>query len=189
MTRDYFNSPCGHSAYVKSSLEDMNMLGLLLSVRIAHIACYSEFFLLHYKQILCQSRLCKADGAHLTYLMLQRQHIPWMVVSLTTSKCKPVIFSVSSFALFYTWNMFILMILDDICLLPAQFFHMNVYTGKVESRVQIADLCATLKNFQSCGEPSFIGTAVLRGRCLPLIARQGKCKSLLIRSMSYGWLV
>jgi hypothetical protein len=31
------------------------------------------FFLLHYKQVLCQYRLCKADHAYLTYLMLQRQ--------------------------------------------------------------------------------------------------------------------
>jgi hypothetical protein len=32
-----------------------------------------KFFLLHYIQVLCQSRLCKADHDHLTYLMLQRQ--------------------------------------------------------------------------------------------------------------------
>jgi hypothetical protein len=53
----------------------MNMLGLSPNVRIAHIACYWKFFLLHYTQVLCQYRLCKADHAYLTYLMLQRQLI------------------------------------------------------------------------------------------------------------------
>jgi hypothetical protein len=51
----------------------VNMLGLSSSVHFAHIACYWKFFLLHYTQVPCQSRLCKADHAYLTYLMLQRQ--------------------------------------------------------------------------------------------------------------------
>jgi hypothetical protein len=42
------------------------------SVRIALIACYWEFFHLHYIQVLYQCRLWKADHAYLTYLMLQR---------------------------------------------------------------------------------------------------------------------
>jgi hypothetical protein len=40
----------------------MNMLGLSSSIRIAHIACYWKFFLLHYIQVMSvqvlQSRLC-----------------------------------------------------------------------------------------------------------------------------------
>jgi hypothetical protein len=51
----------------------MNMLGLSSSVRIAHVAFYCKFLLVHYIQILCQYRLCKADHAFLAYLMLQRQ--------------------------------------------------------------------------------------------------------------------
>jgi hypothetical protein len=51
----------------------MNMLGLPSSVRIALKACYGKFLLLHYTQVLCQYRLCKADYAYLTYLMLQQQ--------------------------------------------------------------------------------------------------------------------
>jgi hypothetical protein len=47
----------------------MNILGLSSRVRIAHIARYGIIF----TQVLCQSRLCKADHACLTYLMLQRQ--------------------------------------------------------------------------------------------------------------------
>jgi hypothetical protein len=50
----------------------MNMLDLLSTVRIAHIACYCKCFLLHYIQVLCQYGFCKAYHAYLTYLMLQR---------------------------------------------------------------------------------------------------------------------
>jgi hypothetical protein len=32
-----------------------------------------KLFHFHYVQAFCQSRLCKADHAYLTYLMLQRQ--------------------------------------------------------------------------------------------------------------------
>jgi hypothetical protein len=61
-------NPCCNSPYVtfsdeKMGLSLMNMLGLSSSVRIAHIACYWKFFLVHYIQVLCQYRLCKADHA------------------------------------------------------------------------------------------------------------------------------
>jgi hypothetical protein len=36
----------------------------------------------------------------------------------------------------------------------------------------------TLENFQWCGESCFVSAAILRGRCLPLIPRLGKHKSL-----------
>jgi hypothetical protein len=68
-----------------------------------------------------------------------------MVVGLTATKFKPLIFSVSGFALSYAVNMFVLMILYDLCLLPAQFSYIIVYIWKVESRVQIADQCAHWK--------------------------------------------
>jgi hypothetical protein len=38
----------------KMGLSLMSMLGLSSRVRIAHIACYWKFFLLHYTQVLCQ---------------------------------------------------------------------------------------------------------------------------------------
>jgi hypothetical protein len=69
---------CSISLYVTCSLTRrwvlslINMHGLSSSVRIAHIACYWKFFLLHYIQVLCQYRLCRADHVYLTYLMLQR---------------------------------------------------------------------------------------------------------------------
>jgi hypothetical protein len=62
-----------------------------------------------------------------------------MVVSLTTSKFMPLIFSLSGFTLSYTANMFILMIPYDFCLFPAQFCYIIVYIRKVKSCVQIAD--------------------------------------------------
>jgi hypothetical protein len=78
-TRHFFQPNfCGNSPYITSSLTRrvlslMNMLRLSSSVHIAHISCYWKFFLLHYTQVLCQYRLCRADHACLTYLMLQRQ--------------------------------------------------------------------------------------------------------------------
>jgi hypothetical protein len=50
----------------------------------------------------------------------------------------------SDFALSYTANMFILMILYDFCLLSAHFCYTIVYIWKVESHVQIADRCASV---------------------------------------------
>jgi hypothetical protein len=46
-----------------------NMLRLSSNVRIAHIACYWKFFLVHYRQVLCQYRLYRADHAYLTCLL------------------------------------------------------------------------------------------------------------------------
>jgi hypothetical protein len=71
-------NPCGHSPYVTSTLTRgcVYLLWICLylsSVRIAHIACYSKFFLVHYIQVLCQYRLCKLNHVNLTYLMLQQQ--------------------------------------------------------------------------------------------------------------------
>jgi hypothetical protein len=71
--------------------------------------------------------------------------VTWTVTSLTTAKFKPLMFSVSGFALPYDSNVFILMILYDFCLLPAQFCYVIIYIRKVENCVQIADRCAPWK--------------------------------------------
>jgi hypothetical protein len=65
-------SLCNILSDEKMGLTLMNMLVLSSSVRIAHTECYWKFFLLQDMQV-HQSRLCKADHAYLTYLMLQRQ--------------------------------------------------------------------------------------------------------------------
>jgi hypothetical protein len=112
----------------------INMLGLSSSVHFAHTACYWKFFLLHYIQVLCQYRLCRAYHAYLTYLMLQRQLVTGTVVSLTTAKFKPLIFPMSGF----TANMFILMILYDFCFLHTEGWKLCANRGPV----------CTLENFQ-----------------------------------------
>jgi hypothetical protein len=63
----------------------------------------------------------------------------WTVISWTTAKFKPLILSMSSFALSYTAKMFILMTLYDFCLLPAQFWYIIIYVGKADSHVQNAN--------------------------------------------------
>jgi ABC-type transport system involved in Fe-S cluster assembly fused permease/ATPase subunit len=68
-----------------------------------------------------------------------------MIVSLTTVEFKPILFSISGFALSYAVNIFILMILYDFYFSHAQFCCIIVYVRKVESRVQIADRCAPRK--------------------------------------------
>jgi hypothetical protein len=84
----------------------------------------------------------------------------WTVVSLTTAKFKSLIFSISGSALSYTANAFILMILYDFCLSPAQVCYIIVHIRKVESSVQIVDrwLRKThekLRWEQSVCQPSF----------------------------------
>jgi hypothetical protein len=64
---------------------------------------------------------------------------------MSNAKFKLLTFSISGFALSYAVNMFILMILCDFSLLPAQFCYIIICTWKVESRVQIADRCAPSK--------------------------------------------
>jgi hypothetical protein len=66
-------SLCNNLSDEKMSLSLMNLLGLLSSVSIVYGICYWKFFLLHYTQVLCQSRHCKVGHAYLTYLTLQRQ--------------------------------------------------------------------------------------------------------------------
>jgi hypothetical protein len=71
--------------------------------------------------------------------------VSWTVLSLTTAKFKPLIFSMSPFTVSYTMNVFILMILYDFCLFPAQFYYIIIYIEEAESRVQIANPCGRRK--------------------------------------------
>jgi hypothetical protein len=67
--------------------------------------------------------------------MLQRQ--------ISHVNGKPLIFS--GFTLSYAANIVILMIVYDLCMLPARFRYIIAYIWKVESHVQIADQCAPWK--------------------------------------------
>jgi hypothetical protein len=60
-----------------------------------------------------------------------------MVVTLSITKFKSLIFSMLGFALSYTAKMSILMILYDFCLLPAKCCYIIAYIRKVESRVPL----------------------------------------------------
>jgi hypothetical protein len=143
------------------------------SVHKAHIACYSKFFLVHCKQVLYQSRLCIADHAYLIYLMLQRQSSSLNGCKITAAKFKPLVCSVSGFALCNAANMFIHMVACIILLQSC--IHMESW----KLCANRGSMC-TFKNIQWWGELCFAVTAILRGRFLPLIPGLGKQKSLMI---------
>jgi hypothetical protein len=81
------------------------------------------------KQIMPILRILRYNGSLVTLT----------VVSLTTGKFKPHRFSISGFALSYSANVFIAIILYDFCLLSAQFCYIILYRRKAESCVQVAD--------------------------------------------------
>jgi hypothetical protein len=103
--------------------------------------------------------------------------VMWTVVSVTTAKFKPLIFSMSGFTLSCTAN---LMIPYDFCLFPVQFCYIMVHIRKVKSCVQVADRCAPWKISSGVQKPCFACAAILGGRCLPLIRRREK------RTVPYG---
>jgi hypothetical protein len=82
-TRDIFLTEPLRSYTLYNILSDekigfslMNMFGLLSSVRITHVACYWEFFLLHFIHALCQYRLCLTDVSYaITAVCLARRWV------------------------------------------------------------------------------------------------------------------
>jgi hypothetical protein len=75
---------------------------------------------IQYTQGFFQSRLGTADYALVTSsLHYIDSLVTWTVIHMTAAKFKPLIFSVSGFALSNVANIFIFMILDDLRLLPA----------------------------------------------------------------------
>jgi hypothetical protein len=125
-------------------------IGLALSsirILVAHVACYWKFFLLDYIKVLWQSGYGKQIITVLLILCFNGRLVTVTVVSLTATKFKPHIFSACRFTLSYAVHMFIIMILYDFYLLPAQFCYIVIYLQKVESRVQIMDWCAPWKIF------------------------------------------
>jgi hypothetical protein len=85
-----------HPFWWEDGVVSYEYASLFSSVRIVHIASYWKFFLVHYVQVLCQSRLCKADHVCLTYLMLQRQ--------LSHLNGRKLVRQDSELALFYAWR-------------------------------------------------------------------------------------
>jgi hypothetical protein len=129
---------------------------------------YRTYSILHYIRV--QSSVSPGFAKQIMPILLIYYNgslVTGTVVSSTAAKFKPLIFSVSGFALAYTVNMFILMILYDFCLLLAQFC------------ANRGPIC-TSENFLWCRETCFAGAAILRGTCLPLILRRGEHRLLPI---------
>jgi hypothetical protein len=115
-------NPCGHSPYSTSSLTRGWVC--LLWTGLAYVKCtyltYSMSlrilpFELHTGPMSVQA-LQKQIMSVLLILCYNRSIVTWRVISLTAPKFRPLIFSMSGFALSYTVNMVILMILYDFCL-------------------------------------------------------------------------
>jgi hypothetical protein len=130
-------NPCGHSLYVTSSLTRKWVC--LLWTCLAFLSSVS-----HIQHAIENSSLCTIYKSPVSpgfvmqimpILCILCYNGTWLAVSLTTAKFKSLILSMSGFALSYTMNMSILLILYDFCLLPAQFYYIILYIGKVKSRV------------------------------------------------------
>jgi hypothetical protein len=94
----------------------------------------------------------------------------------------------SSFALSYAVNMFILVILYDFYLSPAQFCYIIVYIRKVEKSCTNRGPVCTLKNLQWCGVSCFVGAEIVRKYiCVPLIPRRSKY--VITDLISVLWMV
>jgi hypothetical protein len=142
--RDVFPqlNPCGNSPYVTLSLTKRwdCLLWICLAFRQMCISHFIEkFLLLHYTQSSVSTGFTEPFMPLLLILCYTGSLVTWTVVSLTTAKFEPPVFSTSGSTLSYTAKMFILMIPYDFCLFPAQFCYIIVHIRKVKSCMQIAD--------------------------------------------------
>jgi hypothetical protein len=156
----------------------MHMLGLSSSVHFTHAEYNWKNFLLHYIQVLCQSRLYRADYAYLTYFMLQR-HLSHLNGPKLNHR------QVQASSIFSVWLCLILYI-EHVHSHDFVWLQLVSYTILLHNRIHTEGwkLCAnrgpmcTLENFQWCAEPCFEDAAVLWSRYLPLIPRRDKSKLL-----------
>jgi hypothetical protein len=95
---------------------------------------------------------------------------------MTAAKFKPLIFSVSGFALSNVAYIFIFMILDDFCVILLCNLKRMAYE---KPYAYLEPMCAS-ENCQWCGELYFAASTISIGDILPQILRQGKHKSLRI---------
>jgi hypothetical protein len=141
------------------ALSLMNRLDLCqVYIRIAHIACYWKVIRLHYKKILSQATLCKADRTYLTYLQrqsyhlnshkLDRRQVQASYISCLASPC--------SIPRAYTFSYF--------CRAYACCLHNFIIQS---CNTEGWNTCAnrrpmgTLENFQWWGQICFVGAAIL----------------------------
>jgi hypothetical protein len=113
-------NPCGSSLYVTSSLTRRGICFLLIC------SAFRQLYVSHLQHVIGTSFFCTIYKCSVS-TGFAKQIMPILRIlfyngSLTTAKFTPLIFSVSRFALSYTTNMFILMVLYDFCLSPAQLY-------------------------------------------------------------------
>jgi hypothetical protein len=165
----------------------MNMLGLSSSVRIAYTVCYWKLYLFHYEKVLCHG-FARQIMPILRTLCYNGSWVTRAVVSLTTAKFKPHISYVWLRLVLYKEYVhshdFVWLLLVACTILLSNRIHGEGWKPCANH----GPVC-TLENFQWCGVPSFVGAAILRGRCLLLVPRKGKDRSLLNWSVPYGGLV
>jgi hypothetical protein len=157
-----------------------NVLGFSSSVYFEHIMCYWKIFLYTTQKSYVSTDFAKQIMPFLRILCYKGSLVIWTVISLTTPKFTPLIFSISGVTLTYTANMFILMILYKLCLSPTKFCYIIVHIRKVET------LCNSRTSMHLGKFPVMRRT--LFWRCLPQISR-GDNKSLLIWSVPYAGVV
>jgi hypothetical protein len=101
-----------------SALSDERSGLSFIYIRYLHYLWYSSRTHIQYIQGIVQSRLGTADFALVTSNVHNNDSLDtWTVIHMTAAKFKPLIFSVSGFALSIVANSFIFMILDDFYLL------------------------------------------------------------------------
>jgi hypothetical protein len=109
-----------------------------------YIICvrHSSGVYIRYIQGLFQSRLGTADYALVTSSCLYYGSLDTLTeVHMTAAKFKPLILSMSVFTLSNIAIIFIFMILDDFCLLPAWFCYVMINVRNLESLMHIANRC------------------------------------------------
>jgi hypothetical protein len=163
----------------------MNMLDILSNVHFAHIECYWKFFLLHYTQVSVSTSFTEQIIPILCILCYNSTLVTWTIISLTTASyifyvwLHPVLYSKHVHSHDFVW-----LLLVACTILIYNRVHMEGWKLCAN-----CGLMCTLENFQWCAEPCFACGAIISGRCLLLIPRQDKCKSLLTWSVPCGGLV
>jgi hypothetical protein len=106
------------SVLCQSLSEVVSQLSIYINIYILHVS-HGDSRYIQYIQSLCQSGPSTADYALFGSVRYCGSLDTWTVVCLTAAKIKPLLFSVRGFALSSGANIFIIMILYDLCLLPA----------------------------------------------------------------------
>jgi hypothetical protein len=122
-------NPWGHCPYVTCSL--VRGWVCLLWIGFSFVKCMYCTCSMLLKSFslwaVCKSSVSPGFAEQITSISLTLCYIgnslvTWTIVSLTAATFKPLLSPLSGFALSYAANVFIFMLLYDLCLLSAQFF-------------------------------------------------------------------